>query len=250
MSSVAGLGAILTAIVTPFDDDLNVDEEAFVDLLHHLSAHGSDGFVVCGTTGEASTLTDEEHLRVVELAVQNRPEGDDDRRRHRLQRHAPRRPPDRARHRARRRRRPERHPVLQQAQPAGDRRALLGGRQGHRQADHPLQHPVARRRRHARTTCSPSWPSSSTSTYVKQANNDNLAPVDGLGIYAGNDEILLRDAGHRRLRRHLRRQPPRRRRDAPHGRRARAPRRRSTRRCATSTPRWASPPTRSRSRPR
>jgi 4-hydroxy-tetrahydrodipicolinate synthase len=75
MSSVAGLGAILTAIVTPFDDDLNVDEGAFVDLLHHLAAHGSDGFVVCGTTGEASTLTDEEHLRVVEVAVQNRPEG-------------------------------------------------------------------------------------------------------------------------------------------------------------------------------
>src|SRR5215218_2096603 len=75
MSSVAGLGAILTAIVTPFDDDLNVDEGAFVDLLHHLADHGSDGFVVCGTTGEASTLTDEEHLRVVELAVANRPEG-------------------------------------------------------------------------------------------------------------------------------------------------------------------------------
>jgi 4-hydroxy-tetrahydrodipicolinate synthase len=72
---MAGLGTILTAIVTPFDDDLNVDEQAFVDLLHHLSAHGSDGFVVCGTTGEASTLSDEEHLRVVELAVQNRPEG-------------------------------------------------------------------------------------------------------------------------------------------------------------------------------
>src|SRR4051812_47511465 len=75
MSDVAGLGAILTAIVTPFDDDLKVDEQAFVDLLHHLAAHGSDGFVVCGTTGEASTLSDEEHLRVVELAVQNRPEG-------------------------------------------------------------------------------------------------------------------------------------------------------------------------------
>jgi 4-hydroxy-tetrahydrodipicolinate synthase len=28
--------------------------------------------------------------------------------------------------------------------------------------------------------------------YVKQANNDNLAPVDGLGLYAGNDEILAR----------------------------------------------------------
>jgi 4-hydroxy-tetrahydrodipicolinate synthase len=75
MGDVAGLGAILTAVVTPFDDDLNVDEQAFVDLLHHLAAHGSDGFVVCGTTGEASTLSDEEHLRVVELAVQNRPEG-------------------------------------------------------------------------------------------------------------------------------------------------------------------------------
>src|SRR5919206_224374 len=69
------LGSVLTAIVTPFDDDLQVDEQAFVELLHHLAAHGSDGFVVCGTTGEASTLTDEEHLRVVELAVQERPPG-------------------------------------------------------------------------------------------------------------------------------------------------------------------------------
>jgi 4-hydroxy-tetrahydrodipicolinate synthase len=40
-----GLGAVLTAIVTPFDADLTVDEEAFVALLHHLSDHGSDGFV-------------------------------------------------------------------------------------------------------------------------------------------------------------------------------------------------------------
>ena len=39
-------------------------------LMHHLLEHGSDGFVVCGTTGEASTLTDEEHLRLIELAVQ------------------------------------------------------------------------------------------------------------------------------------------------------------------------------------
>src|SRR3954469_18347186 len=75
MSSVAGLGAILTAIVTPFDDDLNVDHGAFVSLLHHLAEHGSDGFVVCGTTGEAPTLADDEHLRVIELAVQERPKG-------------------------------------------------------------------------------------------------------------------------------------------------------------------------------
>src|SRR5918912_2536151 len=69
------LGAILTAIVTPFDDDLKVDEEAFVDLLRHVCAHGSDGVVVCGTTVEAPTLTDEEHLRLIELAVQERPDG-------------------------------------------------------------------------------------------------------------------------------------------------------------------------------
>src|SRR3954447_16309341 len=72
---MADLGAILTAIVTPFDDDLRVDEEAFVELLRHLCAHGSDGVVVCGTTGEAPTLSDEEHLRLIELAVQERPPG-------------------------------------------------------------------------------------------------------------------------------------------------------------------------------
>src|SRR3954464_12044104 len=69
------LGAILTAIVTPFDDELRVDEEAFVDLLRHLCAHGSDGGGGCGTTGEAPTLSDDEPLRLIELAVQERPEG-------------------------------------------------------------------------------------------------------------------------------------------------------------------------------
>jgi 4-hydroxy-tetrahydrodipicolinate synthase len=69
------LGTILTAIVTPFDERLGVDEEAFVALMHHLAANGSDGFVVCGTTGEASTLTDEEHIGLVELAARERPAG-------------------------------------------------------------------------------------------------------------------------------------------------------------------------------
>jgi 4-hydroxy-tetrahydrodipicolinate synthase len=69
------LGTVLTAIVTPFDERLRVDEDAFVSLMHHLAANGSDGFVVCGTTGEASTLSDEEHLGLVGLAVRERPEG-------------------------------------------------------------------------------------------------------------------------------------------------------------------------------
>src|ERR1700759_5561939 len=64
------LGAILTAMVTPFHADGRVDEEAAVRLMHHLVEHGSDGLVMCGTTGEASTMTDEEHLGVIALAVE------------------------------------------------------------------------------------------------------------------------------------------------------------------------------------
>jgi 4-hydroxy-tetrahydrodipicolinate synthase len=64
------LGQILTAMVTPFDDAGRVDEEAAVAVMHHLVAHGSDGLVVCGTTGEAATMNDEEHLRVIELTAQ------------------------------------------------------------------------------------------------------------------------------------------------------------------------------------
>jgi len=69
------LGSVLTAIVTPFDDHLRVDEHAFVELLHHVLATGSDGVVVAGTTGEPATLTVEEHLRLVELACAERPVG-------------------------------------------------------------------------------------------------------------------------------------------------------------------------------
>jgi 4-hydroxy-tetrahydrodipicolinate synthase len=63
------LGSILTPMVTPFDARGRVDEEAAVRLMHHLLERGSDGLVVCGTTGEASTLTDEEHLGMIELAM-------------------------------------------------------------------------------------------------------------------------------------------------------------------------------------
>ena len=72
---MGALGTVITAIITPFAEDGSVDEDAFVSLLHYLAEHGSDGFVVCGTTGEAATLADDEHLRVIELAVQERPKG-------------------------------------------------------------------------------------------------------------------------------------------------------------------------------
>jgi 4-hydroxy-tetrahydrodipicolinate synthase len=70
------LGTILTAIATPFDaDTLRIDEDAFVRLMHHLAENGSDGFVVAGTTGEASTMSDEEQLGLIELALAERPAG-------------------------------------------------------------------------------------------------------------------------------------------------------------------------------
>jgi 4-hydroxy-tetrahydrodipicolinate synthase len=61
--------------VTPFEDGGAVNESAFVALMHHLADNGSDGFVVAGTTGEASTLTDTEQLGLIELAVAERPPG-------------------------------------------------------------------------------------------------------------------------------------------------------------------------------
>ena len=61
-------GAILTAMVTPFDADLRVDEAASAALMHHLIGNGSDGLVIAGTTGEASTLTDDEKIGLFRLA--------------------------------------------------------------------------------------------------------------------------------------------------------------------------------------
>jgi hypothetical protein len=60
-------------MVTPFDDRGDLDEDAAVALMHHLIEHGSDGLVVCGTTGEAATMDDDEHLRVIELTAVRRP---------------------------------------------------------------------------------------------------------------------------------------------------------------------------------
>jgi 4-hydroxy-tetrahydrodipicolinate synthase len=72
---MSDLGAILTAIVTPFDAEGRVNEDSFVALVRHLADHGSDGFVVAGTTGEASTLSEQEQLGLIELAVAERPAG-------------------------------------------------------------------------------------------------------------------------------------------------------------------------------
>ena len=56
------LGSVLTAMVTPFKADGSVDVEQFRKLATYLVDNGSDGIVVCGTTGESPTLSDKEKL--------------------------------------------------------------------------------------------------------------------------------------------------------------------------------------------
>jgi 4-hydroxy-tetrahydrodipicolinate synthase len=67
------LGRLLTAMVTPFRDDLSIDLDGAARLAQHLVETGSDGIVVTGTTGEVPTLTFEEKIelyRVVKQTVQ------------------------------------------------------------------------------------------------------------------------------------------------------------------------------------
>jgi 4-hydroxy-tetrahydrodipicolinate synthase len=186
---VSGLGAILTAIVTPFAEDGSVDEQALVDLMHHLADNGSDGFVVCGTTGEAATLDDEEHLRVIELAVAEKPAGstivagvgsNDTRHAIMLTARACELGADALLSVNPYYNRPNRRGIVahyREVSMAADRTIVLYNIPQRTGSDMPndllaelaqLDH----------------------IEYVKQANNDNLAPVDGLAIYAGNDEIL------------------------------------------------------------
>src|SRR3954467_6595557 len=63
------IGGIITAMVTPYDGDGRVDEQATADLIRHLLEHGSDGVVMASTPGESSTLDDEEKLRLFDLAA-------------------------------------------------------------------------------------------------------------------------------------------------------------------------------------
>ena len=63
------LGEVLTAIVTPFDRDGRVDFDSFRELATFLLDNGSDGLVVCGTTGESPTLSDDEKLELWRTAV-------------------------------------------------------------------------------------------------------------------------------------------------------------------------------------
>jgi len=68
-------GRLLTAMVTPFDNNLEVDYEKAQELAEYLLANGSDGIVVAGTTGESPTLSKTEKInlfKAVKEVVGNR----------------------------------------------------------------------------------------------------------------------------------------------------------------------------------
>lgn len=62
-------GRVLTAMVTPFDQNGEVDFPATENLINYLIANGTDGLVVSGTTGESPTITDEEKVELFKFAV-------------------------------------------------------------------------------------------------------------------------------------------------------------------------------------
>ncbi len=183
------LGRILTAIATPFDAEGRVDEDGFVALHQHVCAHGSDGVVVAGTTGEAPTLSVEEHLHLVGLAVEHRPEGttvvagagsNDTRHAVEMTEHATELGVDGILSVTPYYNRPSRRGILAhfaEISRATDRPVVLYNIPSRTATDMPndllaelaqLDHVDA----------------------VKQSNPANLALVDGLDLYAGNDDLV------------------------------------------------------------
>ncbi|MCT4544844.1 MAG: 4-hydroxy-tetrahydrodipicolinate synthase [Vallitalea sp.] len=66
MSIFTGSGV---AIVTPFNEDMSINFEGLEKLIDFQIDNGTDCIVICGTTGESSTLNDEEHLECIKVAI-------------------------------------------------------------------------------------------------------------------------------------------------------------------------------------
>ena len=58
----------IVALITPFKND-QIDQEKYTSLIHHHISNGTKGVVPAGTTGESPTLNNNEHKKVIEIAV-------------------------------------------------------------------------------------------------------------------------------------------------------------------------------------
>jgi len=70
MSAAPRFGRVVTAMVTPFGPDGELDLDAAASLARHLADNGSDGLVVAGTTGEGPVLTDPERIALFRAVVE------------------------------------------------------------------------------------------------------------------------------------------------------------------------------------
>ncbi len=178
-------------MVTPFDADGRVDEAAAIDLIRHLLANGSDGVVVAGTTGEGATLDDEEKCRLFELAVSECGDalvvagtGSNDTA-HTV--HLTERATEIG---------VDAHLVVTPYYNKPNRRGIVAHFEAvARATDLPI---IAY---NIPSRCVVDIPNDLLRELaetipnvqaVKQANNDNLAPIEGLDLLAGNDDILAR----------------------------------------------------------
>ena len=59
----------IVALITPFKND-KLDEENYINLIHHHLENGTHGLVPGGTTGESPTLSHNEHRKLINLSVQ------------------------------------------------------------------------------------------------------------------------------------------------------------------------------------
>jgi 4-hydroxy-tetrahydrodipicolinate synthase len=183
---------LLTAMVTSFRSDGSVDEEATVAIGRHLLASGSHGLVVCGTTGEAATMSDEEHLGVVELIVRELGDdcaviagtgSNDTRHAVHLTERAVELGVDAVLSVTPYYNKPSRRGILahfgEVARAAGDTPVVLYNIPGRTATNMPpdLLAELAQ---------------IDGIEAVKQANSDELQPIDGLAVLAGNDDIYAR----------------------------------------------------------
>jgi 4-hydroxy-tetrahydrodipicolinate synthase len=190
---MATISGVITAMVTPFAEDGVLDLESARRLATHLVENGSDGLVVAGTTGESPTLSDSEKLRLLEAVLDE--------------------VGDRATVIAGTGTNDTRHSadLTRKASRAGAHAVLVvtpyynkpsrAGLRAHFQAvaEAAAETPVVLYNIPSR--CVINLPPDLLAELaheipnvvaVKQANNDDLAPIEGLALLAGNDEVFLR----------------------------------------------------------
>ena len=190
--SDARIGGVITAMVTPFAEDGAVDIDAARSLARHLVEHGSHGIVVAGTTGESPTLSGDEKLELLRAVKDEVGAGttvicgtgsNDTRHSVELTEAATNAGADAVLVVT---------PYYNKPNPAGLRAHFAA-------VAAATDRPVVLYNIPSRCVVNVDPPllaeiaaDNSNVVAVKQANNDDLGPVEGLDVLAGNDEIFLR----------------------------------------------------------